>query len=204
LEWSKRKATQAAQKLPDDWEEQCVRSCMRKSWIIREHDIVPALFINSDQTQAVYAPGDKMTWNKTGVKQVRMVGLEEKRAFTVVVSVASDGTALPFQAIYTGKSPVSVPSASAPDYDNLVGAGCKLVYSDTSTYWSNQATMRQLVEDIIEPYIARVKARLKLPQWAKCLWTIDVFSVHRSAEFRAYVKEHHPNIILDFVPGGCT
>ncbi|KAF6740973.1 hypothetical protein DFP72DRAFT_743759, partial [Ephemerocybe angulata] len=204
LEWSRRKATQAAQKLPDDWEEQCVRSCMRKSYVIREHDIVPELFINSDQTQVVYAPGDKMTYDKKGEKQVRVIGLEEKRAFTVVVSVASDGSVLPFQAIYKGSSKNSLPSPEAPNYNDLIGTGTRLVSSRSGTYWSNQGTMRELVEDIIEPYISRIKAKLKLPEWAKCLWTIDVFSVHRSEEFRGYMKTNHPNIVLDFVPGGCT
>ena len=29
-------------------------------------------------------------------------------------------------------------------------------------------------------------------------------SVHRSEEFRGWMRTNHPNIILDFVPGGCT
>ena len=31
-----------------------------------------------------------------------------------------------------------------------------------------------------------------------------MWSVHRSEEFRGWMKTNHPNIILDFVPGGCT
>jgi hypothetical protein len=104
LEWSYRKATRAAHKLPENWEDQCERSFLCKAYIIKEHDIPAELFIDSDQIQLVYAPGDKMTWAETGAKQVSLTNTDEKRAFTVMVSVASDGTLLPFQAIYQGKT----------------------------------------------------------------------------------------------------
>jgi hypothetical protein len=106
MQWSQRKATQAAQKKPLDWEDQCEKSTFRKAYLIKEYDIDAKLFVNSDRTQVVYAPGDKMTWAETGSKQVALIGGEEKRAFTVLVSVASDGTVLPMQAIYSGKTSV--------------------------------------------------------------------------------------------------
>ncbi|KIK07128.1 hypothetical protein K443DRAFT_87893, partial [Laccaria amethystina LaAM-08-1] len=43
-----------------------------------------------------------------------------------------------------------------------------------------------------------------LPPSQKSLWSIDVWSVHRSDEFKTWVNQHHPTIILDYVPGGCT
>lgn len=86
---------------------------MRKAYQIKEHDIPAPLYINSYQTNAIYVPGDKMTWAKKGSKQVTLVGSEEKRAFTVMVSVTSDGKLLPFQAIYQEKSKVSCPLSKA-------------------------------------------------------------------------------------------
>ncbi|KAG6850242.1 hypothetical protein C0991_010546, partial [Blastosporella zonata] len=83
--WSLRKSTRAARKLPQDWEDKCQKSIFRKAYIIKEFDIPIELFVNSDQTQAQYAPGDKMTWVSIGAKQVSIVGGEEKRAFTVLV-----------------------------------------------------------------------------------------------------------------------
>jgi hypothetical protein len=53
-----------------------------------------------------------MTWNQTGSKQVAVVGMDEKQAFTLLVSVAADGTILPFQAIYQGKMKLSLPVAT--------------------------------------------------------------------------------------------
>ena len=34
--------------------------------------------MNSDQTQAIYEPGDKMMWSGTGLKQVIVVRAEKK------------------------------------------------------------------------------------------------------------------------------
>ncbi|KAF6760603.1 hypothetical protein DFP72DRAFT_764170, partial [Ephemerocybe angulata] len=145
-----------------------------------------------------------MTWAEKGSKQVAAVGLEEKRAFTVMVSVSSDGQVLPFQSIYEGKTEKVVPSASAPYRRECDEIGCCFEHSRSSTYWSNQLTMKLFVEKILAPYFDRQRERLGLPSASMALWTIDVFSVHRSEEFRTYMKSTHRNIILDFVPGGCT
>ena len=204
LNWSKRKGTQAAHKLPEDWEDQCERSFIRKVYVIKEEDIVALLWVNSDQTQAVYAPGDKMTWAPTGSKQVAVHGNEEKRAFTLLISVARNGTVLPMQAIYSGKTERSRPSYKSPHYSELIDAGFLLEESGTTTYWSNHQTMHSFIDRILAPYFEQEKVKLGLPPSQKSLWTIDVWSVHRSKEFRNWMKGNHPNIILDYVPGGCT
>ena len=126
LSWSIRKATHAAQKIPADWEDKCEKSFLRKAYSIKEYDIPSALFVNSDQTQVIFTPGDKMTYAPIGKKQVSLVGGDEKRAFTVMVSVANNGTLLPFQAIYGGQSERSCPTKSAPHYDDLLQAGMRL------------------------------------------------------------------------------
>jgi hypothetical protein len=145
-----------------------------------------------------------MTWAPTGSKQVAVHGNEEKRAFTLLVSVASDGTALPMQAIYSGKTEHSRPSSKSPHYFELIAAGFLLEESGTTTYWSNHQTMHSFVDGILAPYFEQAKAKLGLPPSQKSLWTIDVWSVHRSEEFRDWMGGNHPSIILDYVPGGCT
>jgi hypothetical protein len=116
LGYSRRKGTQAAQKLPIDWEDQCERAVIRRAFEIKEEDIIAVLMVDSDQTQVLFAPGDKVTWAEKGAKQVAVLGGEEKRAFTVMMTVASDGTLLPLQAIYAGKTPCSCPSQDSPHY----------------------------------------------------------------------------------------
>ncbi|KAG1889402.1 hypothetical protein F4604DRAFT_1530825, partial [Suillus subluteus] len=102
LHWSERHATRAAQKIPGNWEGLCEHSFLRLAYTIKEEDIPSALYINSDQTQVVYAQGSQLTWAQTGAKQISTVGNDEKRAFTVMVSISNDGTMLPLQAIYQG------------------------------------------------------------------------------------------------------
>jgi hypothetical protein len=145
-----------------------------------------------------------MSWAKKGAKQVALVGAEEKRAFTLLVSVAADGTALPFQAIYQGGTMKSLPSPRAPKMADENVAGMQLDFSGTKTYWSNQKTMQNFVNRILAPYFDKTKAQLSLPPSQKSLWQLDVWSVHRSEEFRTWIKKQHSTILLDYVPGGCT
>ncbi|KAJ7027040.1 hypothetical protein C8F04DRAFT_1295668, partial [Mycena alexandri] len=204
LRWSLRRPTNAAQKLPDNWEGLCEKSFFRIAHSIKEHDIPACLVVNSDQTQVVYAPGTGLTWAERGAKQVSVVGVEEKRAFTLVVSVAADGSCVPWQVIYKGSSPRSRPDAWARGHKELTDLGFQFVSSGIDTYWANQATMKFLADNVIAPYFERKKKLLRLPPSQKSIRDIDVWRVHRSKEFNDWMYENHPTIIIDFVPGGCT
>ncbi|KAF8231623.1 hypothetical protein L208DRAFT_1276086 [Tricholoma matsutake] len=64
--------------------------------------------------------------------------------------------------------------------------------------------MGSFVNKILAQYFDEEKIALHLPLSQKALWSIDVWSVHRSDEFQNWMKKMHPTIILDFIPGGCT
>lgn len=110
LGWSERCLTRAAQKLPADYEQILSDSYLRQACIIRDHGIPAALRVNTDQTQTHYQMGGKRTWNKKGKKQVATMGLDEKRAFTLVPSISASGELLPMQTIFHGKTSQSCPS----------------------------------------------------------------------------------------------
>jgi hypothetical protein len=194
--WLRRKATCAAHKLPSDWEDQCERSAIRKAYQLKEYGIPPELYANSDQTQRLFASGDKLTYAETGSKQVSVVGADEKRAFTVMVTVTSAGTLLPFQAIYQGKTERSCPAPTSPNYKDAIDSGFCFEYSGTKTYWANQRTMRLFVDKILAPYFEDTKIKLGYPASQHSLWTIDVWSVHRSDEFLDWMCAQHPTILL--------
>ncbi|KZP08147.1 hypothetical protein FIBSPDRAFT_761870, partial [Athelia psychrophila] len=137
-----------------------------------------------------------------GSKQVPIIGAEEKCAMTIVASVSASGVLLPWQAVYEGKTARSLPKKSAKNYKEEEAVGIHFEWSGNSSYWSTHKTMHELVNDIITPYFDGQKEKLGLPPAQK--WQIDVWSVHRSQEFRTWMKEHHPNIIIHFVPAGCT
>jgi hypothetical protein len=204
LGWSERRSTRAAQKLPANHEQILSDSFLRQACIIRDHAIPAELRANTDQTQTVYQMGNKTTWNPKGAKQVATVGMEEKRAFTLVPTISASGELLPMQAIFFGQTSASCPSKASARYGDANALGFKFEPSKSGTYWSTQATMKSLVNDIIAPYFDRKKEELALPKTQCSLWTIDCWSVHKSEEFRSWMKKEHSDIIISFVPGGCT
>ncbi|CAK5283597.1 unnamed protein product [Mycena citricolor] len=204
MNWSVRQSTNAAQKLPRDWQSLCEKFALRLAWMIKEHDIPAALIVNSDQTQVIYASGAGFTWADTGAKQVSVVGQEEKRAFTALLGITADGNAVGMQVIYDGLTKRSLPPQTARGFTNLVEAGSRFVFSGTSTYWSNIDTMKSYVNEILAPYFDRRKVELKLPPSQKSIWAIDVWPVQASSEFRGWLVENHPSIAFHYIPGGTT
>ena len=121
-----------------------------------------------------------------------------------MVMVTSAGLLLPFQTIYQGKTNRSCPEPTSPNYGDAIAAGFRFEFSGTATYWSNQRTMQDFVDKMLAPYFDCTKVKLGLPLQQKSLWQIDVWAVHRSNEFLDWMRENHPTILVDFVPGGCT
>lgn len=206
LDWSFRATTCAAQKIPENVEEILTESALREAYLIRKYDIDAALRVNTDQTQTVYQQGTDTTWNHKGDRQVPAVGIDEKRAFTLVPSISASGKLLPFQAIYHGATPASCPDRKSPFYAEAEQLGFRLEPSKSDTYWSTIATMKSLVDDIIAPYFERKKNELGIedPDNQYSIWKIDCWSVHKSEEFLTWMKTTHPQILVIFVPGNCT
>jgi hypothetical protein len=172
LVWSTRRPTNAAQKLPDNWEDLCEKSFLRIAYAVKEHDIPAGLSVNADQTQVVYVLGTELTWAEKGAKQVSVVGMEEKRAFTTMIALSLDRTLLASQLIYQGSTARSRPDSHARGYRQLADVGCKFVSSCTDTYWFNFGTMKEFVTEILVPHFERVKARLRLPPSQKALYQL--------------------------------
>ncbi|KIO33206.1 hypothetical protein M407DRAFT_45111, partial [Tulasnella calospora MUT 4182] len=205
LQWSLRRATKAAQNTPQNAAELTMRAFIRMACAIRDEGIPAPLIINADQTQVILAQGTKSSYADTGAKQVDVAGQTEKRAFTLMLSVSQGGDALPFQAIYASKDPRrSLPKASSPGFTELVRQGHRFDVSGSSTYWATQSTMRSYVTHVAVPYLQRKKKELGLPESQRCILYIDVWSVHRSAEFRGWLRKAFPWLLLQYCPGGCT
>jgi hypothetical protein len=64
--------------------------------------------------------------------------------------------------------------------------------------------MHDFVDFTLAPYFDAQKEVLGLDTDQKSLWVLDVWSVQRSRQFRDWMRTKHPNIILDFILGGCT
>ena len=203
LGWSPRRATRAGQKVPSDADELMRRLSLRMAAVIRDEDITAPFIVNTDQTQVVYSTDGEFTYDIAGAKQVQVEGKEEKGAFTLVVGVSMSREALQFQAVYHGVAKRSLPSPNANMTDCATELGFKFELSHSKTYCSTQQTMRSYVTDILAPHFAKQKDLFERPD-QKCLWLIDIWSVHRSREFREWMQKTHPWILINYVSGGCT
>lgn len=148
--------------------------------------------------------GSQSTWSSSGARQVNVLGLEEKRAFTLLVAASMSGDVLRFQAIYSWKTPRSLPDRLAPGFARAMELGFVVQQSNTSTYWSTQETMQHLVSNILAPYFLRQCVQHNLPDSQQCILQIDCWSVHCSEEFRTWMFTNYPWIIIQYIPGGCT
>jgi hypothetical protein len=91
------------------------------------------------------------------------MGMDEKQAFTLVPSISASGELLPIQTIFHGQTTTSCPSPRAHHYTEADQRGFKFEPLLTHTYWSTQATMKSLVNDMIAPYFDAKKTELGLP-----------------------------------------
>jgi hypothetical protein len=91
-----------------------------------------------------------------------------------------------------------------PQFKDAQDLGFKLCFSNTDTYWSTFPLMCDYVCDILVPYWTRKKELIGAPDDQECILQLDVWSVHKSVQFRTWLDQQYPWIKYRFVPGGCT
>ena len=204
MKWSLRRATRAGKKTPDNIQEILTDTFLRFTWAIGKFTIHAVFLVNSDQTLVYYSAGAQETYHTIGSKQVEVIGKDERRGFTPMVGISLSGEVLPFQAVFSGKSPASLPSPSAPGYSKATEElKFRFEYSKGNNHWSTIETMKSYVTNILVPYFESRCEKLNLPNQI-CIWQIDCWSVHRSLEFRSWMHATFPWIHIHFVPANCT
>jgi hypothetical protein len=198
LEWRWRARTTAASKLPADWEAQGVLMAKRTAALMEMHSVHPSLVINADQTGVKLVPSSAWTYEKRNSSSVATVGAEDKRQITACLSSALSGDMLPLQLIFQGKTNRSLPEKTAASIASL----CHITFSEN--HWSSQSTMQQYISEIIMPYAETCIRKHRLHADAHIILMLDVWAVHKSEEFRRFLRTQHPRIHLVFVPANCT
>lgn len=127
-----------------------------------------------------------------------VIGHDDKRQITVCVASSMNGDLLPLQLIFQGKTGRCLPPSSPAS----TAAGFHLTYTDN--HWSTQEAMKQYVHEVIVPYSKAKMQEFSLPDSSKIVLVLDVWSVHKSEEFRFFLRTKHPNIHVVFVPPNCT
>ena len=95
-----------------------------------------------------------------GEKHISRAGATDKRAITVTLCESLGGCILPFQLIYTEKMERSLPDFTFHD-------GFCLAFHQK--HWSNETETIRLTEDLLVPFIKKVKEEKALPQSQKSL-----------------------------------
>ena len=111
-------------------------------------DIPDKLGLNLDQTGIKIIPSTEWTMAAKGSRSVEVVGLGDKRQITATFAACLDGTFLPMQILYQGKTDRSHQKYSFPDGFDMF---------HTPNHWANEETCLRYVEKIIIPHASRVR-----------------------------------------------
>ena len=112
--YTKRRGNSKAKITPSNFEE------IRKMFIIEIKSVVaieevpPQLVINWDQTAMKIVPSSSWTMEKKGVKRVEIVAIDDKRQISTVLACTLNGTFLPIQMIFQGRTDKCHPHVSFP------------------------------------------------------------------------------------------
>ena len=198
MNWSWRMRTTAASKLPADWRQQGVLMAKWIAFSMQMFKVHPSLVVNMDQTGVHLVPASSRTFESKGAHTVQMIGADDKRQITACIASSLDGDLLPLQLIFQGKT-----SACHPPMTELTKEAHVCV-THSENHWSNQETMRQWVAEVLLPYSNHRIAQHNLPRDSHIVLVLDVWAVHKSEEFRTFLRIHHVNIHLVFVPPNST
>ncbi len=111
--------------------------------------------IHSSHTSIQLVPTDAWTMAAEGSKRVEIAGLGDKRQVTATFAAALDGTFLPMQILYQGKTKRSHPKYAFPDGFDIL---------HTPNHWASEETcIRFFNNNIIFPYIEHVRETTNSP-----------------------------------------
>ena len=130
---------------------------------------------------------------KEGARQVAIVGKEDKREITVLLSVAASDDMLAPQVIYQGKTEGCHAKVTFPEDWNV---------THSETHWSTELTMLEYIDKVLVPYVTQTRQKLELAMDHPALALFDVFKAHRCDTVLEKLRQNHINQV--FIPAGCT
>jgi hypothetical protein len=186
MNFVKRKATKAARKVPTDFPEIKLAFLKRIVDCVQEHNIPPELIINWDQTGAKYVLTSAWTLAEEGSRQVDVIGKEDKREMTLLLSCTMTGFLLPPHLIYCGKTNKCHPNITFPP-------GWDIHHSEN--HWSTEATMLHFIDYVLVPYVQSTKQELGLDKDHFSLALFDVFAAHRCKSVLEALEKPHQMLL---------
>jgi hypothetical protein len=115
---------------------------------------------------------------------------------TTTLFIAESGDVLPAQIIWAGSTDRCHPKDCGPAPDGII-------WDHTESHWQTPASFKRLIMKIIVPYKDAKIVELGLdPLTQMTLLKVDMHYSHHKEDMAEFLKGY--NIILLFVPGGCT
>ena len=105
----KRRGTTAKVPIPNEVKKEIELTFLHEVVNTIEGHNIPSLIINLDLTPTKFVPGSNSTLAKTGSTNVPIIGMSDKRMITATFAISLNGTFLPMQLIYGGKTKQSLP-----------------------------------------------------------------------------------------------
>ena len=161
---------------------------------ITTHNIPPHLVLNADQTPSSYVSVGKMTMATRNSSSVPIKGLADKRNITLTFVISLNGDLLPMQIIYQGKTKASQPRG----FEFPRG----FAVTQNPKHYSNELETLNLIEKIIQPYVAMKRKELNLLPIQKALLIWDVFKGQKTEKVLS--KLTSKNIEVVNVPANMT
>jgi len=121
---------------------------------------------------------------------VEISGIKHKRQITAVFAACLDGSLLPIQLIYSGKSRACLPHTKFP-------SDWHITYFHN--HWANESTSKDYVEKIIIPYL---RQELCLAHNHHSLCVFDNFKGQLTDDVLQHLEKNHIDMV--FVPPNCT
>ena len=189
----KRKGTKASRTLPSDFATIKTAFHHRIKTIVDELLVLKVLIYNFDQTGVKIVPVDAWTHEIKGSTQVEIIALNDKRQITALLTTCLDGSLLPPQLIYAGKTTQCHPKFHFPK-DWLI--------SHSDSHWSTDISMEEWLSELFLPHLQAKRKELKLRNNQPAILIFDLFKCHQNESFLNTLKEN--NVQAIFVPASCT
>ena len=189
----KRKATTKAKVTVENFAELKSDYLLEIKNVIAMDEIPAELVINFDQTGLNIVPTSDWTMEAEGSKRVEVIGKDDKRQLTAVLAGTLDGDFLSSQIIYQGTTPRCLPKYDFPK-------NWHITYS--ANHWSNEETMTEYVDNVLNPYIAEKRRSLNLSKDYPALAIFDNFKAQCTSAFLTQLDHNNINVVL--VPPNCT
>lgn len=158
---------------------------LRVAQAVAELDIPDEQWIlNADETGVLITTASETTFDTRGHRHVSVAGRSQRQQVTVMETFVMDGTLLPRQVIFGGKTNKVHP---AQTFEGIH-------YAHSPSHWSDSNTLVEWFDAVIVPYAVELRTRTNRPNQALLL-LLDAYSAHFETNFLTHAAKGRVKIV---------